>query len=490
MTTALAPVKKRPAVNVMNAMAAGPWAILPSKLDLMIKLAMREALPAEAIEAYMGEPLEHTYSATTRDGIATLCIEGPIFKRADWFSRMSGATSYTDLALDLHIALDDPAVRAIILNIDSEGGQVAGCSEFARMIHAARGRKPIIAYVEGMAASAAFWIAAACDEIVASDTALLGSLGCVLCLEITTKQDEMMGIEHVEIVSAQTPKKRMDPQSAAGKAQLQQIAYDIADVFLSGVAEFRDIDPDIIAEQYGEGGLFVGERARATGLADRLGSYESLMTELSSPALATSGESVLLFPAATTTTVDSGRPTPPATGSANMVARAAGQRGVKPPVATSPTPGASAGAGTEDPPAGSGADAGNEEETGAGDPPPANTPPATPPATPAADPVARAVAAERARVLAIQKLGRAGEEAIVAACIEDAACTPEVAAFRLRSAEATGGSQYLAALACDESRVPAPSVTADAAAQRTEIDAAEDLIVNAGKRPATTSAKR
>lgn len=482
---------KRPAMNVLRAMASSAWAILPEKLDVMIEIARRENFPVEALEKQYGEPLEHTYMATVRDGVATIPIEGPMFKRADFFSRISGATSYADIANDFTMALEDPEVTAIILSFDTPGGEVTACSELARMIYDARGTKPIIAYAEGLCASAGFWLASACDEIVAADTALIGSLGCILALEITTKQDEMLGIEHIDIVSSQTPNKRVDPTKAAGRAKLQVLVDDLAGVFLGSVAEFRGEDPTRIAEQYGAGDLLVGASALASGLADRIGSYEQLMAELTSdtPLLAESGDDTLLFPAAATAAAASGRPntTPLSETAMSTVTRQSGRRGTKPPAAA-------ATADTPDPAAGEQEDGGapgadvEEEET--------VPPPATPPATPAApaesqqSAIAKAVAKERGRVLAIQKLGRPGEEAIVAACVDDPACTPEMAAFKLRSAEASGPAAYLAALAGDESGAPAPAASGDSSSQLTEIEKVEASIVNAGKAPASPSAQR
>ncbi|MDB5070172.1 MAG: putative phage-related protein [Candidatus Eremiobacteraeota bacterium] len=485
-SSAVARVKK-PALNVINAMAAGPWAILPAKLDTLIHVAMRANLTPEAIEEQTGEPLDHTYLATYRDGVCTIPIEGAMFKRADWFSRISGATSYEDIANDYFEALGNPEISAIILKFDSEGGQVAGCSELARMIYQTRGVKPVIAYVEGCCASAAFWLASACDEIVVNDCALVGSLGCVLTIEITKKQDEMLGIEHIEIVSTQTPNKRVDPTTAKGRAQLQLIVDELAQVFLDAASEYMGVDADVVLG-FTERTLYVGNSAVDAGLAHRLGSFEELMAELTTSSLAAeSGSDVLLFPAAASATAAPGRPNTPVSETAmKPAAKQAGRRGAPAPAATASTPPAPAESGAQ----ADGAETDPPEVDEVEDPP--VDPPAAPPAAPAAtqaSAIAAAVAGERTRVLAIQALGRPGEEAIIAACVADPMCTPEAAAFKLRSAETGAPAAYLAALKVDEERVPAPKA-GGASADVSTLDAVENAIVTAGKTPASPSASR
>ncbi|KEZ65412.1 hypothetical protein C5I_0136090, partial [Pseudomonas syringae pv. syringae FF5] len=112
---------------------------------------------------------------SVRNGVAIIPVVGPVFRYANLFTEISGATSTQVLATDLQSALDDPSIKSIILNIDSPGGVAAGINELADQIHAGRARKRIVAYVGGTGASAAYWLASAASEIVIDETALLGS---------------------------------------------------------------------------------------------------------------------------------------------------------------------------------------------------------------------------------------------------------------------------------------------------------------------------
>ncbi|TKD46083.1 S49 family peptidase [Azotobacter chroococcum] len=260
--------------------ASRPWLMLPDALDTLMAIADRQGDP-EALEARLGKPLDNTRAVSLRDGVAVIPVTGPIMRYANLFTRISGATSTQELATDLQAALDDPKVRAIVLNVDSPGGEATGINELADMIHAARGRKPIKAYVGGTGASAAYWIASAADEVVVDDTALLGSIGVVVEVAIRKEAD---GIKRYTITSSNAPNKRPDLDTEQGRAEVAKSIDALAEVFVAKVARNLAVDPEGVPVMGDFGGLKVGAAAVDAGLAHRLGSLESLLTELASPA--------------------------------------------------------------------------------------------------------------------------------------------------------------------------------------------------------------
>jgi len=166
-----------PAKRITSALTSLPWAITEDYLRLMVSIAARQNLDVEAVERQLGRKLENTQTVQERAGVAIIPVTGPIFRYANLFAAVSGATSIQTLARDFSVAINNPDVRAILLNIDSPGGEANGVAEFAEMVYQARGQKPIWAYVGGTGASAAYWIAMAADRIVAHETAMLGSIG-------------------------------------------------------------------------------------------------------------------------------------------------------------------------------------------------------------------------------------------------------------------------------------------------------------------------
>jgi ClpP class serine protease len=167
---------KRPADNVLAAIMAAYWAITPDALKTIVSIAERTNLSPKRSRRARREAQErvcHHGARRRRDDPR----RGPMFRYASFFTRVSGATAYEDVARDFGAALDDPRVRGIVLSIDSPGGEVNGNAELSQMVYAARGKKPIIAYVSNLGASAAYWLASAADAVVIAPTSILGSIG-------------------------------------------------------------------------------------------------------------------------------------------------------------------------------------------------------------------------------------------------------------------------------------------------------------------------
>lgn len=249
------------------------WAILPEYLDVICKVAAREGEGPEALEARLGRPLGNTQRTTIRDGVAVIPIEGSLFTKANVMTEYSGATSYTMLALDFQAALDDESVQAIVFDVNSPGGTVTGASELASMVRAARGVKPVVAYASGMCCSAAYWIASSAEKLFISDTSVVGSIGAVSAISIPASKP---GEKSYKFISSQSPMKQAGPESKEGAASIQRNIDDIASVFISAVAENRNVDEKTVAESFGKGDVFIGQRAVLANMVDGLSSLEAV----------------------------------------------------------------------------------------------------------------------------------------------------------------------------------------------------------------------
>lgn len=256
------------------------WLITGDALETVMSVAEREG-DVQALEARLGRPLDNARNVTVRDGVAVVPVTGPIFRYANLFTEISGAVSTEALATDIQRALDDPSVNAIVINADSPGGEATGINELGDLIYNARARKRIVTYVGGMAASAMYWIGSAAGEVVIDDTAQLGSVGVVMSLH---QRAEREGSRSWEIVSTNAPNKRPDPNTEAGRAQLQSRVDELASVFLDKVARNRGIPRDQVNDRFRQGGMATGSLAVEAGMADRLGSLETLIAELAGTA--------------------------------------------------------------------------------------------------------------------------------------------------------------------------------------------------------------
>jgi len=265
--------------NVLNAIFTDKWAIETNHLDVLIDIASRTHSDMDAVLATPTERRE-SGSVRVRDGVAIINAFGPIFPRADIFTDISGATSVETLALLFGEALNAPDVNAIVLNIDSPGGNVVGVNEFSNLVYESRGKKPIIAYTGGLCASAAYWIASAADKIIADKTAFIGSIGVVAAWTDDSKAREKEGLVDYEVVSSQSPDKRQNPNSKEGRAKLQAELDSLADIFISSIARNRNTNNAFISENYGKGGVLITDEAIKVGMVDEIGSLENIITDL------------------------------------------------------------------------------------------------------------------------------------------------------------------------------------------------------------------
>lgn len=261
--------------------ASRPWLIQEESLQTILAVANRMGDP-DALQTQLGRKLENTRTVTMQDGVAVIPVTGPIFRYANLFTEISGATSTQVLATDIRAALDNPYVKGIVLDVNSPGGEATGINELASLIARAATVKPMRAYIGGTGASAAYWLASAVGKgkVVADATAVVGSIGVVMSYLDTTKRDEKADVRRVEIVSSSSPNKRLDPNTEAGRAAVQNIVDALAEVFVGAVAKYRGTTPEKVISDFGGGGVLVGARAKAAGMVDRIGSLDGVIAEL------------------------------------------------------------------------------------------------------------------------------------------------------------------------------------------------------------------
>jgi signal peptide peptidase SppA len=269
--------------RILMAIGDRPWAITPTALATILQVVHHPThgeADLSALAARIGKPLENGGSRVQRrDDTAILEVEGPLFRYANVMTRVSGATSIQQLALDLRSAMDDPAVKRVVLSINSPGGQVDGINEMADMIREYDKEKPITAYVGGLAGSGGYWLAAAARRIVANESAQLGSIGVLATFIDNREAQRRQGVSQYDVVSSQSPLKRTDPATDEGRAQVQEMVDAMADLFIGRVAAFRNVTTDKVAREFGRGGIMPARKAIALGMADSLGSLEGLLRE-------------------------------------------------------------------------------------------------------------------------------------------------------------------------------------------------------------------
>lgn len=267
----------------------GPWAIQPHKLleiqGIYATHLRGEKIDIKGIEVALGRPLNNQpmgYSVT--DGVAVLPINGVISKRMNMFAQISGGTSSELVANDLKAAMNDPAVKAIILQIDSPGGTVDGTETLGNLVRQANAVKPVVAFADGMMASAAYWIGSAASAIYISDSvAQIGSIGVVATHQDISAAEAARGVKTTEITAGKF--KRAASQFGAltetGKQTIQDQVDTIYSVFVQAVATNRGVSVDTVLENMADGRVFIGRQAIDAGLVDGVSTLDALIAKLS-----------------------------------------------------------------------------------------------------------------------------------------------------------------------------------------------------------------
>ena len=205
---------------------------------------------------------------------ALIPVRGLLTPYAASFESMSGMTSIESLSESFMQAVDDPRINQIVLMLDSAGGQIVDLIAFTDMIFESRSKKKIYAYVNGMAASAAYVIAASTHEIIMAETAMVGSLGVMMSSK--PKEDGQ-----IDIISSQSPNKNKDASTDEGRAQAQALVDDMADVIIERVATYRGVSKESLLNYFGGGKMFVAKNAVVAKMADKYNSFKSWFSSLS-----------------------------------------------------------------------------------------------------------------------------------------------------------------------------------------------------------------
>lgn len=229
----------------------------------------------EAINKYSGQTDYKTYDVSYHGNVGIIHISGIISRHADMLASFFGlgSAAIENIAKDFQNLLDNEEVKSIILDFDTPGGAITGVNELAEIIYNARGVKPIKAYVTGMACSAGYFLASACDEIIIDE---MGSVGSIGVMKVVSKQND----KSVIFKSSQSPMKNIEADSELGKAEYQAKVDYLASIFIDKVAKYRGITSDEVINRGNKGGVLVGAVAVTAGLADRLGSMDKLIEEL------------------------------------------------------------------------------------------------------------------------------------------------------------------------------------------------------------------
>lgn len=260
----------------------GVWAIEPARLEGLVEAVRSIDLNAARAAAADG-PSDGSGYELLVGGIALISLAGPLTKYTTSFQSVLGGSSTLLARNAVRQASRDPQVRGIMLKIDSPGGTVAGTGDLADAVRAANSRKPVHAYIEDQAGSAAFYIASAAGRVSANPTGWVGGIGCFARLEDTSGAAAAAGVK-VHIVSSGGVKgggAAGAPITEEALAEAQRVIDEMAGQFVAAVAKGRGIPIGRVRE-LADGRMHVAAQAQGLGLIDAVGSWDDALKALRS----------------------------------------------------------------------------------------------------------------------------------------------------------------------------------------------------------------
>jgi len=203
------------------------------------------------------------------DGVAFIPIHGMLINRFGgyWFGWVTG---YSYIRAMHSAALEDPDVKTIVFDVDSGGGEAAGCFELAQDLFEARGQKPTISVIDAFCASAAYALASVADQVYLTPSGYAGSVGVVRMHTSYQKAMEQAGI-NVEYIYSGDHKVEGNPYEDlpdAVKKSWQLEVDTMRETFVNLVAQNRGLSHDAVYNT--EAKVFNAQDALATGLIDRV----------------------------------------------------------------------------------------------------------------------------------------------------------------------------------------------------------------------------
>ena len=256
-----------------------PLAIHRPKLDVILAVLGPRVGLAELTAAPGFTPPSRAAPGSPT-GVAIIPIHGTLVRRTVGLEAESGLTSYAGLTAQLDAAIGNPAVSAILLDIDSPGGESGGVFDLADRIRAASQIKPVWAVANDMAFSAAYALASAASRVFVSRTGGVGSIGVIAMHVDQSEKDAQDGV-HYTAVFAGDRKNDLNPHepiSSEAHAFLKAEVNRIYGLFVEAVAHHRGIEASAVRDT--EAGLFFGQAAVAAGLADAVGGFDDALDQL------------------------------------------------------------------------------------------------------------------------------------------------------------------------------------------------------------------
>ena len=240
---------------------------------VVVVLAVGASGPGAPVADYQ----EEYVSGEGAEKVAVVPVVGTIASADNSVPGTQPPVTPEGLADALRQAEEDPAVRAVVLEVNSPGGGTTASDEMHQSILDFResSGKPVVVSMQDTAASGGYYISTAADRIVANETTLTGSLGVIFQLNNFTELAEKYGYQREIIKSGEFKDiansfRELSPED---REILQSIVNESYDEFVSVIVEGRNL-PEERVREIADGRVYSGLQAREIGLVDSFGGVD------------------------------------------------------------------------------------------------------------------------------------------------------------------------------------------------------------------------
>lgn len=264
--------------HLMSRIVGTPLLMAPSKLEPLLGV-VHQKLSGIQFSSLDADEADEGYEVKVSHGIALIPVMGTLVRRSSYLSSACGMSSYQRIETMVEAAFSDPSVSAVLLDIDSGGGEAGGVFDTARRLRqlSKQHQKPLWAIANEGAMSAAYAIACAADQLFVTSTAEVGSIGVVACHLDQSTADRNDGLAYTYLFAGD---RKVDgnphqPLTNDARVSIQSDIDQLYAQFVQLVASFRGIsEPALIDTQ---ANIYRGAHAVALGLADGVATLSEVL---------------------------------------------------------------------------------------------------------------------------------------------------------------------------------------------------------------------
>ncbi len=251
-----------------------PMLLLPANAEALVA-AMSTMTPYGDADAGQRKAYE-----VVPPGIAVISVSGILVQKLGSCYSWGFVTGYDGIRKNIIDAFEDDEVKAIVLDIDSCGGDAAGCFDLADMIFGARGEKPIWAILNESGYSGAYAIASACNRVTIPRTGGAGSIGVIVLLADFSGALDQAGVKInvIQFGARKADGQPFAPLTDQARTRFQADVDTVGELFVETVARNRGLAASAVKDQ--QAGCFMGQNAVSAGLADLVAAPDAAFAQL------------------------------------------------------------------------------------------------------------------------------------------------------------------------------------------------------------------